>query len=510
MTAFPPGPPPPPTPEPVSPNPADAEPADAWRHLHPLTPWFRGGVVLAALLAGALAQAQDNLADALALIRSGGVLWVGAACLGAAVLAAGYSFVWWRFARYRVGADAVELKTGILFRQQRSFRLDQLEAVDVVHPLVARLVGLAQLTLESAGGADSKLRLSYVTKADAEAIRADILHRRTLLAAGRAAAPSTVTLPAVTPSPSVTPTPGPALAGAPASTLPAAEVPLFQVPLNWTIGAYLRSPAFAGAVVLLVVAVVVIAVSLVHGGLQALASAGIVSVISFVSIVGSTFKQRLLDEANFAGYAHPDGLRLRHGLTTTVNQTIPAVRIQAVRLTQHLLWRGPDWWRLRINVAGYGLQDASKKSVLVSVATPDLAALAVGAVLPGALAPATWALVDRALHSDVRPDGFTGPDRRVRLLDPWTWRRNGYATSDFAVVIRRGWLTRTVDLVPHGRVQAITVSQGPWQRRLGAATVGCHSMPGPVDPQIAHLTEADAARFLAAEAPRTWYPARPA
>ena len=47
-------------------------------------------------------------------------------------------------------------------------------------------------------------------------------------------------------------------------------------------------------------------------------------------------------------------LRLRHGLLEHRTQTVPPGRVQAVRLVQPLLWRGAGWWRVRVNVAGYG------------------------------------------------------------------------------------------------------------------------------------------------------------
>ena len=61
----------------------------------------------------------------------------------------------WRLTRYRVTAEALELRHGVLVRRQRRARLDRLQAVDVVQPLVARIFGLARLKLDVAGGAGS-------------------------------------------------------------------------------------------------------------------------------------------------------------------------------------------------------------------------------------------------------------------------------------------------------------------------------------------------------------------
>ena len=36
---------------------------------------------------------------------------------------------------------------------------------------------------------------------------------------------------------------------------------------------------------------------------------------------------------------------------------------------------------------------------------------------------------------------------------------------------RRGLLRRQADIVPHGKIQSLRVTQGPWQRALGLATL---------------------------------------
>ncbi len=73
-----------------------------------------------------------------------GILVVGLVGLG-------YSAVAWRMTSYAVDDESVHLRTGVLFRQQRKARLDRLQAVDVVQPLLARFFGLAELKLEVAG-----------------------------------------------------------------------------------------------------------------------------------------------------------------------------------------------------------------------------------------------------------------------------------------------------------------------------------------------------------------------
>ena len=79
---------------------------------------------------------------------------------------------------------------------------------------------------------------------------------------------------------------------------------------------------------------------------------------------------RVNQGANFRAAISPDGIRLRHGLTENRAQTVPPGRVQAIRLSQTPLWHGKDWWRVEINVAGYGQgNEAQRDTVLHPVAT---------------------------------------------------------------------------------------------------------------------------------------------
>ena len=71
----------------------------------------------------------------------------------------------WRFSRFRVADTLIELRTGVLFRQHRQVRFDRIQAVDLGRPLLARLTGLSEVVVQSAGGKDSHLKLSFLTDA---------------------------------------------------------------------------------------------------------------------------------------------------------------------------------------------------------------------------------------------------------------------------------------------------------------------------------------------------------
>jgi putative membrane protein len=76
------------------------------------------------------------------------------------------------------------------------------------------------------------------------------------------------------------------------------------------------------------------------------------------------------------------------------------------------------------------------------------------------------------------------------------WRFQVAGADSRVFVTRRGRWTRRTDVVPHGRLQSVRLSQGPLQRRLGLATVHVDPTPGPARPTAAHRDAGEARRLL--------------
>ena len=174
-----------------------AQPSGEWQRLHPLSPLLRGGVVLLAILGYAASQLFDTFLssfglggfvsgdDGSSIEEPGGgdpfeqavahpllALVVLVVFLGLIALV---NWVSWRFSRFRVGGGQVELRQGVLFRQHRQVRLERVQAVELSRPLLARALGLARVVVQSAGGSDSTLTLSFLDLGRAEALREHLL-----------------------------------------------------------------------------------------------------------------------------------------------------------------------------------------------------------------------------------------------------------------------------------------------------------------------------------------------
>jgi putative membrane protein len=398
--------------------------------------------------------------------------FAGGGALLVLLLAAGggLAVLSWRMTRFRVTEEALELRQGILFRRHRQARLDRVQSVDLVQPFLARLAGLARITLEVAGGSGSSVALSYLTEAQATDLRNHLLARAAGVSYEGETAPE------------------------------APERHALEVPVTRLLG----SLALSGPAIALVLGAAGVAIAAVVVGQP---GPLVVMVPWLLGTVGALWS-RFSGGFGFRVAISPDGLRLRHGLLEQRRQTVPPGRVQAVRISQSLLWRSRDWWTVRANIAGYGAAGGPGDSggdVLLAVGTRDEAVGVLALVLPdlGVLpSEAPGAVVDAGLTGRDPADGYLTAPPRARWVDPIGWRRIGVRVTGEAVLIRRGVLWRRLDIVPHARTQSLGVVQGPLQRRLGLASFRLHSTPGPVVPEVPHLTEPVAARLLAEQAVR--------
>lgn len=462
--------------EPVAPARLPAAADGEWHRVHPLTPAVHSWQALVVLLVIAVQDVGQNALREAA--RSGvepgpDASWLRGAVpivIGLAAVVVGLLVLSWRFTRYRVTAEALELRHGVVVRRQRRARLDRLQAVDLVQPLVARIFGLARLKLEVAGGSGSSIELSYLTDTQARQLRNHLLAAAAGLEYETPHAPE------------------------------APERPVADVPVPRLIASILLD---GGVLVGVLVAAAAITVGLVTTGLAAVAG------VLPVAVGMVTFLWRRFAGAfGFTVTVSPDGLRLRHGLLEHRAQTVPPGRVQAVRLVQPLLWRGPDWWRVVVNVAGYtGRGDNQHtENELLPVGTREQAITLLALVLPDLgveTGEDALAVVAAGLGGDSRrPDGYLTSPRQAFWVDPVAWRRNGVRVTHEALLVRRGRLRRHLDVVPHARTQSCALTQGPLQRLLGLASVRVHSTRGPIDPLVPHLPVDVADRLLDDQAAR--------
>lgn len=525
-----------------------------WRRMHPVSPLLEGWKIVTAFIAIIAVRNVDNLADAYRYATAHGfdlahgvVRWALLGGLAVIVVVVSFLFLQWWAKTYAVDRDGVYLRSGIVIRQLRVARLPRIQAVDVVHPLLGRIFGLGMLTVEVAGGSDSRVVIGYLSTARLEALRDLILD----LAAGDAEDPArTADSSARAVSTAAPGSAGPAAPGPPsevgrvsgsaplgfegavdAAPLRSAgkreEHPLYIVGPGILIGSILRSAMTLWAAVLVIVVVIGVVMAVIGddgAGLGVLLP-GIAGPIAIVGAVWNRFNRGW----GFQAAATPAGIRMRFGFTSEISSTLPPGRVHAVSIEQGLLWRREDWWRVRVGVAGREGSRSSDSSssrtseertgdVLLPVGRRDTALRALWLVVPdlgvpdpgGFLAAALSGADDDGAGRREAPAGspsrgFIRISPRGRIFSPLAWRREAIALTDTCVVLRFGRWTRRVSVVPYERIQSTRVLQGPFARSRGLATIHLDMVGRAVGTSLSNLDIADAAaiqRVVSERAPR--------
>lgn len=416
---------------------------------HPLTGVVQGMLWAAAAMFGLLTNilTGDSWGDiGLALSLLGAII-------GGLVLGIGAGFLSWYFTRYVIDGTELRINRGVFTKSVRRIPYERLQSVDIAEPFIARLLGLAELRIEMAGGRDSRTPLRFLTLDEARSLRAVLLARAHGEDAGGEASPREEQRSVIT------------------TVSPERIVVGTLLSLDFLFAA-------VGTVALIVAAVW-------FGQLLALLG-GIVPLGSWlVGIIGS----RVIQQWGFTLSRGERGLRIERGLLSRTSQTIPYERVQGIAIKEPFVWRRLGWQRLEVDVAGYAAQrtddnGSSSSSTLLPISDRALAAAIIAELIPG-----------------TPPDDLTRTEasRRSWTFAPIGWRYRWIAADDRTFVATEGWIQRTTNIVPHHKTQSVELRQGPLQRRRRVATVEVHTPKGPVDADGRHLNEIDARSAVLAQ-----------
>jgi putative membrane protein len=407
-----------------------------WQRLHPLSAVVRGGkvtIALAVVLVPSLLLRRENLSHGLYDLAAVGVV----TALG---------FVSWLVTRWRLDGDDLQIETGLLRRHSERYPLSQLQAIDVVRPGLARMIGVAELRLRMGGTTGAHARLAYLSEREAEPLRARLLDlARQARQTEGAEIPSEVAV---------------------------HEHLVTSLPTGRLIVSILISDAGFIAELVAIALIVTAAVS-THAAVAAISFAGV-----WIFGVAQFVWQRFNQGYRFSVAETPDGLRLHGGLVALTTETIRPGRIQAVRMVEPLFWRPFGWCRLEVDVAGKQRRKGEGRE----------AGRRLRAVLPVGPLPLAEELLDRLVPD--RPHTLSPAPARVRWKSPLRYRKLGWGRTETCVMTRSGRLRRVTCWVPLGKVQSFREVQGPVQRRLRLASVHLDTAGGNVH---AILRDRDAA-----------------
>ncbi len=422
----------------MTPDTPASPPTDSdWQRLHPLTPLARIGrlapaLVFLVLVSTVHSRAENSTAETDYLV---------VITLASAV----YGYIHWMVTRWRFEGDTLRIETGLIRKDSRRLPLARIQAVDIVRPLLARLLGVSEVRVRLAGSGSTDGRLAYLSEAQASELRLILLagHRE----------PDTVT--------------------SPNTGLPMASVTL--APL-------------IGSVLLSLITFVLVGTVAALAALDqfeprtARVATGFVAVylLSFAGVVW----RRLSGQYGFIAVEGPEGVRIRRGLLQTISETVPYTRIQAVRQVQPILWRPFGWVRLEVDVAGATARNQRGEGTSVVRK----------ALLPVGSQQDSWHLLARLLGT---PDpARTPPPTRARWKAPLSFHFLSAGYDDSHAMCVTGRLNRTTTWVPFEKTQSIRRVQGPLQRPLGLATVHVDVAGKRARAEFRDREEADADRLV--------------
>ena len=502
--------------EPVVPAPLAAPRTDLtdgqWHRLHPATPLLRGGIFMVAIIGFIIANLRERLIDLFLgeenyggdpideIYQRGGTGWALLIIAGVLLVILLVFYLSWRMHTFRVNGEAVEVRSGLIFRSNRKARIDRVQGVNLARPLIPRLFGAARLEITVAGQ-DGNVQLAYLGSKLADDLRRDILH----LASGLRQARAPVATPDAAATSNAPAVPGddaaPTLIGPPAAhsalgNFAAARYNEFVAPeldpdaappesvVRIPPGRLIGSVVLSGFTVFLLLAGIGLIISVIAG------SSGWVLVAVLPGLIGSVgyYFSRITKTLRFSIAGTSDGVRVGFGLLSTNSQTLPPGRIHALKVSQPILWRRFGWWQISINTAGHaaGASGSNPMStVLLPVGTLADVAKILELALPGFATDTHGALVENGLLGGRKADAgvadfYSNAPPRAVWLRPFSWWRTGWAVSGNVALVRRGVLSRDLILVPLARMQGVSVKQGPIARRLRLASADLLTVAGPV------------------------------
>jgi len=376
-----------------------APPEAIWQKLHPLTPVVFATRAVPPLLIGLLTdRGNGHIAQ---------YAWLGLAALFTLSGA-----IKWIVTRWRLEGDILQIETGLLRRDSRQLPCSRIQAVDVVKPLLARYLGLAELRVRLAGSSRTDGRLAYLA-----AVSADELRTRLLL-----------------------------------EHRPQAQRVVMEPPARHL--AAVPTGRLAGSVLLSGVGLWSAALC----GLSALSARTLIAAATGFVLYAAIGWRRFSAEWRFVLSAGHDGLMIQRGLLETVHETIPLARVQAVRQIEPFLWRLFGWCRLEVDIAG--ARDRRQRGAQSGKVTKAL--LPVGA-------RATAAELVELLMGP--PLEMSPPPRRALYKSPLSFHflRAGHDATRAAGVTGR--IRKVTSWVPLEKAQSIRTVEGPLQRLLGLGTL---------------------------------------
>lgn len=434
---------------------------------------------------------------------------------------------------YRIEGNEMITKQGILERKQRNIPLERIQEIRIEQGVMHRLFGVVDAKVETGGGGGAEASLSVLSRNEAERLRQAVFERVTAIRAGRSipgtdgvsAAPERQTIRRLSIKDLV-------IAGLTTNHLVSAMV-LAGALWNFADDILPQSIYQRAADLIYKMSKVLIAKGAATTVLLTLLVLLAIFVIGLIfSVIGSVIR--------FYGFTFSrlgENLHRSYGLLTHRASSLPRRRIQVLEIEEKMLRRLFGLATLRADTSGSRRENEddnegrdvlipivqrSEVDELLPVIFPDLnsdqadwqrvSKLAIRrGTIKGAIFCLVVAVILFALGRNLSALIFLLALPLVYVVNVNRYRNLGYAMGERYFRTRRGWLGRSTHIVPINKIQAVEISQTPFDRRLDLATLSIDTAGQAYTgggPQISNLPVGEArviAERLARRAAATVY-----
>lgn len=426
-----------------------------------------------------------------------------------ALIGGALSWLSWTHFRYGIVDGHLIIREGVLVRRRRAIPVARVQGIDIKADLLSRILGLVEVTVQTAGGGATEPEASIVgiPLSEAERLRGELLHNRSAVASVPGSLAGTTSVIGDDPVNRMGDVRG-VLAGAEVGY----ELPSFQYTLS--IARLFLAGATSSQVFVsffIVLGAVGQLYTMASGAADAitetvLALALPVAVFAVVAVVGlviaGSVTASVIADFGFTSRRVSDRIETERGLLERRMISLPVRRVQSVRIQQTPLRRLMGFSAIHVDTAGFGRSenDGHARAALVPLARKsELRPLLHGLLPELEVAPNVTALPRRSLRFYLLWPALLGlaislaPAAILQgaflalpiVILPLTivpaylsWRGAGVGVDASMLVIRSGVFGRTHTRIPRSRLQSLAVRQNPFQKRRNLATLVATTVSG--------------------------------
>lgn len=397
--------------------------------------------------------------------------------------------------RYRFDPSELVIRSGLIFRNERHLPYDRIQNIDAVQNIVHRLLGLVEVRIETGSGAEAEARMSVLPLSALEEMRDSISSRRQSIvpvaAASGVAVPERQSLLRLDPRELLLAgfidSRGLVIVGAAFGLL--WELGLFDSAADLVFGGKVSGRGMIRQFVSGLAGR-----GMPSPGQIALGVAAFGALVVLMRIMSMGWS--LIRLYGFTLERAAEDLSTEFGLFTRVMTTIPLHRIQMLTIRRGPLHRLFGAASVRVDTAGGdgGEEGAAARESLAPIIRDRLLPPLLREALPDIEVDGVqWRPVDpRAFRRALRGAllfALVSSALCVVMLKGWTlallltlvvWgvvntrlyvTHLGWAVTDRAVLFRSGWISNTVSVARFTKIQAVTLTASPFDRRWRMAQV---------------------------------------